>query len=137
MNESFGIDFANGTGANQANVGYAETVTLALGASVVKDLYASGSLLNLRKDALTMAALKFLFVRNLSPTQGLLIGGGTTPAGLFANSSDIITIPPLGTFVWHDPSAAGVVLTTNKNIKFEFGGTGASHTFKVIALGLD
>lgn len=137
MNESFAIEFANGTGANQCNVGYAATISLALGESVVQDLYASGSLLTLRKNALTMAALKFLFVRNLSTTQNLLIGGGTAPVGLFANASDILSLPPLGTHVWHDPSAAGLVLTTNKNLKFEFGGTGATHTFKMIALGLD
>jgi hypothetical protein len=136
-NLSRAIAFANGTGANQANVGYAATRSLALGANEVLDLYASGTLLNLRKDVLTMAALKFLFVRNLSPTQALLIGGGTTPVGLFANASDIMTLPALGTTIFHDPSAGGIVLTTNKNLKFEFGSTGATHTYEIIALGLD
>jgi hypothetical protein len=137
MNIARAIEFAAGTGAGQANVGYAATRSLALGASEVLDLYASGVLLNLRKNALTMAALKFLYIRNLSTTQNLLIGGGTTPVGLFANSSDIETLPPLGTKLWSDPSAAGLVLTTNKNLKLEFGGTGATHTYEIIALGLD
>jgi hypothetical protein len=133
------VDWAYGTGAGAVNIIYADTITLADGANTTLDLYASGSLLDIFNRALTMAALKFLYIKNKSSDASLkLFGGAATDLGIIANTSDIVVVKPGGVFLWTDPSAAGLVTTTNKNLKLEHDGTGSSTMdVDVIAMGLD
>ena len=128
-----------GTGANQANCIFHDQRTLADGANETLDLYASGSLLDPFGDALTMTALKLLYLRNYSSDANLLVCGGTSAdIPIFSNNSDQLIIKPGGYFLWTDPTAAGSVITTNKNLKLTHDGTGSSTlTYDVIALGLD
>ena len=128
-----------GTGAGAVNVIYADAVTLADGANTTLDLYASGTLLDIFKQALTMTALKFLYIKNNSADASLLVGGGVSfDLDIFADTSDIEIIKPLGWKCWGDPSTAGLDLTTNKNLKLEHDGTGSSNMIvDVIAMGLD
>jgi len=133
------LGWTYGTSANQFEIVYADTVTLADGANTTVDLYASGSYLDVFGQALTMEALKLLYIKNNSSDATLLVGGGASVDLLiFADTSDIIKIPPGGTFLWTDPSAAGIDLTTNKNLYIEHDGTGSSSmNVDIIALGLD
>jgi hypothetical protein len=128
-----------GTAANAVNVIYADTATLADGANTTLDLYASGSLLDIFKQSLTMEALKFLYIKNNSSDATLKVGGGASnDLDIFADTSDIALIKPGGVFLWADPSAAGLDLTTNKNLKLEHDGTGSSTMdVDVVAMGLD
>lgn len=128
-----------GTGANQVNAIYADQTTLADGANTTLDLYASGSLVDVFNQTLTMAAIKLLYVKNNSADATLYIGGGASVDLLiFKATSDIIDIPPGGTFMWTGPTAAGVVTSTNKNLKIEHNGTGGSTmAVDVVAFGLD
>ncbi len=128
-----------GTGANQVNCVFADKRTLADGANETLDLYASGSLLDVFKQALTMTALKFLYIKNNSSDATLqILGGSSNDIGICAATNDIIKIKPGGIFIWIDPSAAGLVITTNKNLKIEHDGTGSSTMdVDVIAMGLD
>lgn len=129
-----------GTGINAVNIIYADEITIADGGNTTLDLYASGSLLDIFGRALTMAAIKFLFIKNKSTDSTLKVGGGASfDLDIFAATSDIALIPALGTFFWSDPSAAGVDMSTNKNLKLEDDGAGAAGNklIEVIAGGLD
>lgn len=128
-----------GTSANQVNIIYADTVTLANGANTTLDLFASGTLLDIFGRVLTLAAIKFLYVKNNSADAGLLIGGGVaTDLDLWSDTSDQMIIPAGGIALWLDPSAAGVVTTVNKNLYVEHDAGGTDGVdFDVIAMGLD
>lgn len=128
-----------GTGANQANIVYAETHTLADGANSTLDLYASGSLVDIFGAALTLSALKILYIKNNSSDATLKVGGGASnDLDIFADTSDKLLIKPGGTFIWVCPTAAGLDITTNKNLKLEHDGTGSSTMdVDVIAIGED
>lgn len=129
-----------GTGAGAVNVVYADTITLADAANTTLDLYASGSLLDVFGQALTMTALKFLYLNNNSSDASLLVGGGVSnDLDIFSDTSDQLIIPPGGdAILWNDPSAAGLTVTTNKNLRLEHDGTGSnSMDVDVIAMGLD
>lgn len=128
-----------GTGANSVNIVYADKITIADGADTTLDLYASGSLLDVFGRALTMSSLKMLYIKNNSADATLEIGGGAAvDLLLFKDTSDVIKIKPGGSFLWIDPSAAGTLLKTNKNLKLTHDGTGSSTMdVDVVAMGLD
>ena len=133
------FNWSYGTSANSVQIIYADTTTLADGANTTLDLYASGSLVDIHSTALTMTALKFLYIKNNSSDATLKVFGGVSnDIGIIADTSDIVLIKPGGIFLWIDPSAAGLVITTNKNLKLEHDGTGSSSMdVDVIAMGLD
>jgi len=133
------VGWSYGTGANAVNVIYQDKVTLADGDNDTLDLYASGSLLDIFNRALTMSALKFLYIKNNSADASLLVfGGDATDIGILGGATEQLTIKPGGHFLWLDPSAAGLVLTTNKNLYLEHDGTGDdTMDVDVIAMGLD
>jgi len=133
------VGWSYGTGANAVEIVYADTTTLADGANTTLDLYASGSLLDVFNRALTIEALKFLYIKNNSSDATLKVFGGVSnDIGIIADTSDIVEVKPGGTFLWTDPSAAGLDITTDKNLKIEHDGTGSSNmNVDVIAMGLD
>jgi len=129
-----------GTGAGAVNVVYAATTTLADGANTTLNLKDSGTLLDVFKQALTMTAIKFLYIKNNSADATLKVGGGDSlDLDIFAAKTDILLIKPLASAILlNDPSAAGVSVATNYNLKIEHDGTGEeSMDVDVIALGLD
>jgi hypothetical protein len=133
------VGWLYGTGANCVNIIYQDKVTLADGANTTLDLYASGTLLDVFNRALTMSSLKLLYIKNNSADATLEVGGGAAlDLLMFKDTSDVIKIKPGGVFIWVDPSAAGTLLTTNKNLKLTHDGTGASTMdVDVVVLGLD
>ena len=138
LNLDYSIDLASGSGANQANVIYSASRSLADDVNEVLDLYASGTLTDSFGTALTMTRLKTLILYNTSTDASLLVGGGTTPVALFADASDIVTLPPGGKFMMSAPDATGILLSTNKNLKLAHNGTGTSAlVYKIIAIGVD
>lgn len=133
-----------GTGAGAVNIVYADTITLAQpnggGETETLNLKDSGSLLDIFKQALTMTAIKFLYIKNNSADATLKVGGGDSlDLDIFAAKTDILNIKPGGCAIpLCDPSAAGVSVATNCNLKLEHDGTGeSSMNVDVIALGLD
>jgi hypothetical protein len=135
--DNFGWTY--GTGSNQVQVIYADTVNLADGANTTIDLYASGSYLDVYNQALTITALKFLYIKNNSSDATLLLfGGASNDLDIIADTSDKVKVKPGGVFLWVDPSAAGLDITTNMNLKIEHDGTGSSSMdVDIIAMGLD
>jgi len=129
-----------GTSANSVNIIYADSITLADGGNTTLDLFASGTLLDVFGRALTMSAIKFLYVKNNSTDSVLRIGGGASnDLDIFLATSDILLLKAGGIFVWADPSAAGTSTAVNKNLKLLDDGTGAvgDKIIDVIAMGLD
>jgi hypothetical protein len=134
------IGWTYGTSANQVNIIYADTIVIADGGNTTLDLNASGTLLDIFGRALTLDAIKFLYVKNRSTDSGLTIGGGVAlDLDLWSDTSDKQIIPSGGIYVWADPSAAGVDCSVNKNLYMVDDGTGAAgnKNFDVIAMGLD
>jgi len=138
------IGWTYGTGADAVNVIYAKTITLVQpnggGETVTLDLYESGTLLDIFNRVLTMTALKFLYIKNNSADATLLVfGGASADIPICAVNTDVVKIKPKGSAIlWNDPSAAGLDITTNKNLKLEHDGTGeSSMDVDVIAMGLD
>lgn len=139
LSQNYNISLSDGDGADEADVIFHDTRTLADAATETLDLYASGALLDPLNVALTMETLKVLFLYNKSTDASLLVGGGAAlDMGILADTSDVLTIPPGGKFLWTAPDATGLDITTNKNLKLEHDGTGTSTlTYDIIAIGVD
>lgn len=134
---SFGWSY--GTGANQVNIVYADSITLTDGGNDTLDLFAGG-LLDVFGRTMTMAAIKLLYVKNTSTDSGLTIGGKVdNDLLIFTDTSDKVYIPSGGFNMWAVPSAAGIVTSANKNLYLLDDGTGAAgdKVIEVIAMGLD
>lgn len=143
-----------GDKAGEVNVVYADTITLTqpntggetntlnLKDGLDKD---SVKLLDVFKQALTMTAIKFLYIKNNSDEATLLVGGGESfdldifSAGDVSAKTDILKIKPLSSAILlNDPSVAGVSVATNYNLKLLLVAAGdKTMDVDVIALGLD
>lgn len=129
-------DWTFGTGANQANLLFHDSRSTDDTGETI-DVYAGGSEKNAFGDALTMEAIKLLYVKNTHATLTLeILGTAVTGLDIVADPSDIIELPPGGIFLWTCPTAAGIVTTTNLSLKFACK-TAATITFDVAMLGLD
>jgi hypothetical protein len=133
------LGWSYGTSANAVQIIYADTVTLADGGNTTLDLYASGTLVDIFGRTLTMTAIKFLYIKNNSADATLeAFGGVALDIPIVKDTSDVISIKPGGIFTWADVSAAGLDITTNKNLYLVHDGTGSSTMdVDVIAMGLD
>jgi len=133
---SCGVDWTFGTGANQANCLFHDSRSTDNTGETI-DVYEGGVEKNAFGDALTMEAIKLLYVKNTHATLTLeVLGTATTAIGICADPSDIIEIPPGGFNLWACPTAAGIVTTTNMNLKFA-AKTSGTITFDVAIMGLD
>ncbi len=134
----YSISLTSGTGANQANVIYSASRSLADDANEVLDFYASGTLTDAFGTALTIETLKLLVISNTSTDATLKIGGGAVAVGVFAAAGDILSLPPGGKFLFSAPDATGLDITTNKDLNLLHGGEGTSAlVYKIIAIGVD
>ena len=128
-----------GTGENQVNVVYADTVPLTDGQTIVMDLNASGTYLDVFTGALTLEAVKLVYIKNNSADATLeILGSGAASIMICKVNTDVIVIQPGGTFMWIDPSASG--LDCNPAVEFQLThpGTGDDGVnVDVIIMGLD
>jgi len=128
-----GVDWTFGTGANQVNLLYHATLTAVddqaavdISGSDIQDAYG---------DNCDFAALKLLYIKNTDATEDLKLGGGVSAdIGIFDDTSDILLIPPGGFFLWINPSAAGLDVTTNKNLLIQ--AESAHVTYDIVMMGL-
>jgi len=143
LNVKTSIKWSYGTGLKQCDVLLHEKLTIAAAGNQTLNLYdTGGALQDAFGNELTMEAIKFLFVQNRSEDLDVeIFGGGSddlliiTPAA--AENVDKLIIHPLGFFMWADPSIAGLVTTTNKNLKFLVGAGSGNAIIDVVAMGLD
>ena len=139
LTNTLGPSFTDGTGANQAQILFHDTTALADAANHEIDIL-DGSLTDAFGDAVTITKLKVLYIKNLSTTANLIIGGAAaTQLGLFGDgASDKLHIPPLGEFFYSAPDATGLDTSVNAHLKFEHDGTGASAPgYNIIMIGVD
>lgn len=132
------IKWTFGTGVKQANVLFHQKVSVAQAANTTLDLNASGTLLDAFGDALTMDAIKLLYVKNLSTTLTVSVfGGASLDLLIMGGTTDAQKLPPESFMFWACPTAAGIVTTVNKNLYLAVSAGSGSAIIDIAALGLD
>ncbi len=143
LNITSSIKWSYGTGLNQCDVLFHEKLTIAQAGNQTLNLYdTGGALQDAFGNELTMEAIKFLFIRNRSEDLYVeIFGGGSDDLLLMvpaaAENVDKLKIKPSGFFCWADPSIAGIVTTTKKNLKFLVASGSGDAVIDVVAMGLD
>ena len=137
LDYSASIALASGTGANQANLLFADTRTLA--ASATEDLDLAGVLSDPLGAALTFARIKFVLVKAaVGNTNNVNV---TRPASngvpLFLAAGDGLPIRPGGGNAWWAPDATGVAVTagTGDLLTFTNSAGSTSVTYDVVIIG--
>jgi len=144
LNIDTGIKWSFGQAAKMCDVLFHEKLTIAAAGNQTLNLYDTGgsALQDAFGNDLTMEAIKFLYIKNTSEDLDIeIFGGGSddlllmTPAA--AENVDKLKISPGGFFLWADPTAAGIVTTSKKNLKFLVGAGSGNAIIHVVAMGLD
>jgi len=115
LNITCGVNWSWGISANQVDMVYHaeltredDTAVIDISGTDIQDAFG---------DNADFAALKFLYIKNTDATEKLLLGADANHIGIFATlATDVLEIAPGGFFLWCDPSAAGLDVTTNKNL---------------------
>lgn len=113
LSKDYTIPYANGTGANQANMWWHDQRTLA--ASATEDLDLAGSLISVFGTTITLTSLKGVFVAASSSNNSANNVNVTRPAAngitwLLA-AGDGISLKAGAWVAWFDPSANGATVT--------------------------
>ncbi len=134
------IDLANGAGANQANLVFADTRNIAASATDSLDL-AGGGLLDPQRNTLVFARIKGLWVRAKSTNNAANNVVITRPAAngvpLFTAAGDSLALRAGEIFTWTSPTAAGVVVTAATGDLIDFVNSAGTNTvdYDVVILG--
>ena len=131
--------FTNGTGANQANMVFVDTRTLA--ASAAEDLDLSGTALtDAFGTAIAFTAIKAIIVKAAAANTNDVQVGGDASAGIasiFGNVADFISVKPGGMFCVVAPNATGYALTatTADLLQITNSSSGTGVTYDIIIVG--
>ncbi len=137
MDESRGKAFTSGTGANNINVMWRDQRGIAAEATETLALH-DGTLTNGLGNAVTMDALKAIYVKNTSTTLTLSIGGVATGVPLQSDPETItIDIPPGGELLMTAPNATGWDVTTNEDLKMTAEAGTGTLTYDIAVWGVD
>lgn len=133
------FSLANGTGANQANAGFADIRTLT--ASSTENLDLSGSLLDAFGNTLAFTKIKAMVVLAASTnTNDVLVGGASSNGFItpFADATDIARVRPGGLLVMVSPDATGFAVTaaTGDLLKVANSAGSTSVTYTIILIGV-
>lgn len=130
------LQFTNGTNADQADLLFTDTRTIAI--STNDDIDLAGVLTSAFGAVITNAEIVGLVISNKSLTQTLTVGAGANPwiSWLIA-TGDGIKIPPRGVFVLFSPDAAGLgaVVAGTGDILRIANGAGATADYDLAILG--
>lgn len=140
LNIDAGIKWTFGALAKQCNVLLHEKLTIAASGNQTLNLFdtAGSALQDAFGNDLTMEAIKFLFIKNTSLDLTVSIfGGGALDLLIISGTTDSIVLPPESFMLWACPTAAGIVTTANKNLKFAVGAGSGNAIINVVAMGLD
>lgn len=128
--------FANGTGANQADIVFADSRTLA--ASATEDLDLAGVLADAFGATITAAELVAVIVyADPTNTNDVVIGAALQPVALFGGTAGTIAVRPGGIFVIAAPNAAGQLTVgagATDDLKIANSGAGTAVTYQIIVL---
>lgn len=131
------LRLTTGTGADQADKIWTDTVTLA--ASATADLDVAGSLTDALGGSFVLARLKGIIVAAAAGnTNNVLVSRpASNGVPLFSAASDAIPVLPNGVFAWFAPGATGIPVTASTGDLITFtnsaGTTGV--TYDVVLIG--
>jgi hypothetical protein len=131
------INFANGTGANQATNVFVDTRSVA--ASSNEELDLAGVLVNALGQTLTFTAIKAIRI-HADPDNGgnVVVGGAASNAfpGPFGDATDTLSIAPGGLVTMVNPSAAGWAVNAGTGDKLKIANSDsedpASYSIEII-----
>jgi len=129
-------DFANGSGANQANVIWSDRRTLT--ASTTEDLdFAGGGLLDAFGAAIAPTKIRLVYIASSSANaQNLTLFGDTASIPILNTAATTYTLQPGGVFLGMWPATAGLTVTaTTADIIQVANGAGVSVTYDIVVLG--
>lgn len=136
LDNSIAIEFANGVGANQANVLWVDTRTLA--ASATEDLDLTGTLSDVFGASLVNARIKAIRISAAAGnTNSVIVGAASATQWVtLLNAAGTITLPPGGYFEAAVPTAAGWAVTAGTGdllkIANSAGSTSVTYTIEII-----
>lgn len=137
LSKDYSVTFANGTGANQANMWWHDQRTL--GASATEDLDMAGSLTSVFGTTITFTSIKAVFVSAASGNTNdvQVTRPGANGVTLFMAAGDGIALGPGAWFMWVTPQANGKTVTggTADLITFTNSAGGSGVTYDVFILG--
>lgn len=138
FNYSKSYNIANGTGANQANMIWADTRTIAASGTDDLDLY--GGLTNAFGTAINFTSIKgIIIVADSANTNDVLVGGDGAAAFVnwVSDATDKIVVKPNGMFAIMNTNANGyaVTNTTADVLQIANSSSGTSVTYDVIIFG--
>lgn len=130
------LTFASGVGANQADLLFADTRTLA--ASATEDLDLAGVLTDAFGAVITAAELVAIFVfADAANTNNVVIGDATSPIPLFGGTNPTFAVKPGGWFCVGAPNAAGLLTVgagSTDDLKIANSGSGTGVTYAIAVL---
>lgn len=127
--EAFSKKFLDGIAADQADMIYSGSATLAASATVTLDF--KGALLNQLGGAFTPSKLRGLYVEAAAAnTNNVLVGNATAPILVFGVATGVASVKPGGCILIVDPAGITVTATTADELKIanSAGGTGVDYT---------
>lgn len=137
IDSSLSVTYANGVGANQANVFFADTRTLA--ASATEDLDLTGSLSDVFAASLVNARIKGIRISAASGnTNNVIVGAASaTQWSTLLNAAGTVTLHPGAYFEAATPTAAGWTVTagTGDLLKIANSGGSTSVTYTIELIG--
>lgn len=131
------IDFSNGSGANQANVIFSDTRTLAPSASETLDLV-GGGLVDAFGVAIAPARLRAVLIyASPANVNNLTILGNAAAVPILNTVATTITLTPGGLFLITKPDTVGMLVTptTFDLIQIANAGAGTSVNYDIVLLG--
>jgi len=140
LTSSDSLSLTDGTGANQANNVFSDQRTLAASANEELDL--AGSLTDAYGSTITFTKVKALKVSAASGNTNSVNVGGAAANGFInwvGDATDVIKIPPGGTFLITAPDATGFAVTagTGDLLKITNGGGSTSVTYDIVIIGVE
>ena len=137
ISEVAAIDFANGTGANEANAVYVDEFSIAASGTLDTDL--SGALKDRLGNNVVFTAIKAIMViADATNTNNVVVGADAAPfVGPFGAGTHTVAVPPGGVFLVANPSAAGwpVTATTADILQLANSAAGTAVTGTLVLVG--
>lgn len=130
------LKFADGTGANQADILFCDERTIA--ASGSEDLDLAGELSNAFGATIAAAeVVAILVIASASNTNNVVLGDATSPIPLFGGTNPTFSVKPGGFFFVAAPNAAGLLTVgagSTDDLKVANSSSGAGVTYQIAIL---
>lgn len=133
----WGIEFTEGTGANQINQFWTDTRTL--GASVSETIDLAGTLMNVNGSIATFSKVKFLGLKaHTDNAVNVILGGAASNAwlGPFSSSADTASIPAGGVWSQAEPVTGWTVTPTVADLLQVASGGASPVVYDIIIFGV-